>query len=398
MFSSPPPLAPPTTEEDALLQLRLIRSPRVGIVTYFRLLSEHGSAGAALAALPAMAAAAGVKNYRPCPEGVVRAEMAAAARAGATLLCHGGLSYPDALAEIDDPPPVLWARGDIGLLARPSVAIVGARSASSLGLRMAKSLARGIGAGGYVVASGLARGIDAAAHAAAVETGTIAVLAGGVDVIYPPENAALAETLVARGLLLSEQPMGMEPQARHFPRRNRIVSGLSRAVVVVEAAAKSGSLLTARIAGDQGRDVMAVPGHPFDARASGCNQLLRDGAILVRGPQDVLDALGPATTPRPAQPRLLAPLAGATPPAPRSARDPEPAPRPRPSGSAGPLGDRILAFLGVAPVAEDQLLRDLGLAPQAAAAELLSLELDGRIERRAGGLIARVETGADTGA
>ncbi|TXI06481.1 MAG: DNA-protecting protein DprA, partial [Pseudorhodobacter sp.] len=269
--------------------LRLIRSRRVGAVTFHRLMAEHGSARAALAALPDIARAAGVEDYAPCPEGVALAEMRSARAFGAKLLLWGGPDYPAALMDLPDAPPILWARGELGLLARPMVAMVGARNASSLGLRMARRLAEGLGQGGQVVVSGLARGIDTAAHEAALETGTVAVLAGGIDVTYPEENAELARQIAARGVIVSEQPMGLQPQTRHFPLRNRIISGLSRAVVVVEAAARSGSLITARDAADQGREVMAVPGHPFDARAAGCNQLLRDGATLVRHAGDVAE-------------------------------------------------------------------------------------------------------------
>jgi DNA processing protein len=215
--------------------LRLIRSRRVGAVTFHRLIAEHGTARAALAALPTIAAAAGVEGYAVCPEGVARAEMAAAAKARARMLCYGAAGYPPALMDLADAPPILWAVGDVTLLDRQMVAMVGARNASSLGLRMARRLAEGLAAAGQVVVSGLARGIDAEAHQAALATGTVAVLAGGVDVIYPAENAALTHEIATKGCLVSEQPMGLEPQARHFPMRNRIVSGLSRAVIVVEA-------------------------------------------------------------------------------------------------------------------------------------------------------------------
>ncbi|MBC7155941.1 MAG: DNA-protecting protein DprA, partial [Rhodobacteraceae bacterium] len=280
---------------ERLAWLRLIRSRRVGPATFWRLLGEHGSADAALDALPAIARAAGMAEYSPCPEGVVRAELAAGRAAGARLICGADPEWPAALRELPDAPPVLWLRGDGALLARPMVALVGARNASSLGVRMARRLAWGLAEAGWCVVSGLARGIDAAAHGAALEArgATAAVMAGGVDVIYPPENAALAADIAARGLLLSEMPPGYAPQARHFPQRNRVISGLARAVVVVEAAARSGSLITARGALDQGREVLAVPGHPLDARAAGCNQLLREGATLVRSPDDVLEALGP---------------------------------------------------------------------------------------------------------
>ncbi|MFN3606765.1 MAG: DNA-processing protein DprA, partial [Cypionkella sp.] len=211
---------------DALEWVQLARSRRVGAATFHRLMRDHGSAGAALAALPAIAAAAGAQGYEVCPQGVARAEVLRGAKFGAKLLLWGQAGYPAALMTVEDAPPLLWALGDVDLLLRPAVAVVGARNASSLGLRMAKSLSAGLGAAGQVVVSGLARGIDAAAHAAALDTGTIAVQAGGLDVIYPEENAALTEAIGARGLRLSEQPFGTAPQARHFPQRNRIVSGL----------------------------------------------------------------------------------------------------------------------------------------------------------------------------
>lgn len=291
MFSYPTPFTPPTTEDDRLSWLRLIRSRRIGVQTFWRLIEEHGSARAALIALPEIARAAGVQAYEPCPEGVALAELKAASRAGARMLCKGAADYPAGLAQIGDAPPVLWARGDLKVLQKPMVALVGARNASSLGTRMARKLAEDLSLAGVCVVSGLARGVDAAAHLAALPGGTVAVLAGGVDVIYPAENTGLADQIARQGLILSEQPMGLAPLARHFPLRNRIISGLCRAVVVVEAALQSGSLITARSALDQGRDVLAVPGHPFDGRAGGCNLLIRDGATLVRGSEDVLAVL-----------------------------------------------------------------------------------------------------------
>jgi len=288
--------------------------------------------------------------------------------------------------DMADAPPVLWALGDVDLLARPMVAIVGARNASSLGVRMAKSLSSGLGAAGHVVVSGLARGIDAAAHEAALGTGTIAVQAGGLDVIYPEENAKLSDEIGARGLRLSEQPFGLQPQARHFPQRNRIVAGLGRAVVVVEAALKSGSLITARDAADLGRDVLAVPGHPFDARAAGCNALIRDGAVLVRHAADVIEALGAFD---------LAPaLRGAAAQNPAKVSGPAfqeggQASAPRSLQQITALHDQILARLGPSPVAEDQLLRDVGLGGGQIGPALVALELDGLIMRHAGGLVSR---------
>lgn len=362
---------------DRFDRLRLIRSRRVGAVTFHRLVAEHGSARAALAALPDVARAAGVDRYAPCPEEVIRHEVALARAAGARMLCHGEAAYPALLADLPDAPPVLWAQGDIDLLARPMVALVGARNASSLGLRMARRLAEGLAEAGYAVVSGLARGIDAAAHEAAMPTGTVAVQAGGVDVDYPQENARLAADMRERGCVISEQPMGCVPQARHFPLRNRIVSGLARAVVVVEAASRSGSLITAREAADQGREVLAVPGHPFDARAAGCNQLLRDGATLVRSPADVIEALGHA---RPAE--RAAPI-------PEHPPLPEQAPPRRPLGEVAHLHRQILDRLGPSPLAEDQLIRDLALPAAEVAPQLLTLELEGQVIRQAGGLLAR---------
>ncbi|MBQ0749837.1 MAG: DNA-processing protein DprA [Roseovarius sp.] len=369
--STHPPL-PPTTEDDRVSWLRLLRSRRVGPATFHRLLSEHGSAEAALAALPEVARAAGVPDYTPCPLGVVEAELRAGQAIGARLLTSADPAFPQALRDIPDCPPLLWIMGDPALLARPMIALVGARNASSLGTRMARSLAADLSARGYLIVSGLARGIDTAAHLGSVERGTVAVMAGGVDVIYPAENTKLAGDILATGLRLSEQPMGLIPQARHFPNRNRLVSGLAQAVVVVEAAAKSGSLLTARNALDQGREVMAVPGHPIDARASGCNMLIRDGATLIRNAEDVIDALPQVQSIQiPPQPDL--PLAPAAPP---SLRD-----------IAG-LHAQILNRLGPSPLAEDQLIRDLATPAHRVAPALLDLELDGRITRHPGGLLA----------
>lgn len=379
LFSYPTPFTPPTTEDDRLSWLRLIRSRKVGVATFWRLIAEHGSARAALIALPEIARASGVAGYEPCPEGVVLAEMRTARRLGATLLCKGDADYPADLARVADAPPLLWALGDRAALRRPMVALVGARNASSLGIRMARRLAGGLAEAGVTIVSGLARGIDAAAHAASLQAGTVAVMAGGVDLIYPPENAGLAADIVRTGVRLSEQPLGLDPQARHFPLRNRIIAGLSRAVVVVEAAHQSGSLITARIALEQGREVLAVPGHPFDGRAGGCNLLIRDGAVLVRGPEDVVAALELAPGPNPVEtgsPAVAEP-AGPAPAAGRGWRD-----------QAG-LHRLILDRLGPSPLAEDQLLRDLALSAAEAAPELLALELDGHIRRAPGGLLSR---------
>lgn len=366
LSSNHPPL-PPTTEEDRFFWLRLLRSRKVGPATFRRLLHEHGSAQNALAALPEMARAAGIEGYEICPPGVIEAELKAAKAAKARLLCLGSAYFPAALNDLSDAPPMLWAIGDASLVHKPTIALVGARNCSSLGARTARGLAKELGEQGYVIASGLARGIDTSAHLASLDSGTVAVMAGGVDVIYPAENAGLAEKIADSGLRLSEQPMGVTPQARHFPRRNRIISGLAQAVVVVEAAAKSGSLITARDALDQGREVLAVPGHPFDARAAGCNQLIRDGATLVRTAQDVIEALPPQQT------ELFAPQ-----------NDVNPSRTEVPDN----LQHAILTRLGPSPIAEDQLIRDVAVPASEIGPVLVDLELEGRIQWQPGGLLS----------
>jgi DNA processing protein len=383
LFDHARPARTDLSADQRLDWLRLIRSRRVGAITFHRLIAGHCTAAAALAALPGIAAEAGVKDYSICPVEVATHEMTLARSAGAKMLCWGEAAYPEALYDLADAPPVLWAMGDISLLNRPGVAMVGARNASSLGLRMATRLAETLGEKGFVVVSGLARGIDAAAHKAALSLGTVAVQAGGVDVIYPEENAVLAQQIAEKGCRISEQPMGLSPQARHFPMRNRLVSGLSRAVVVVEAAARSGSLITARNALDQGRDVLAVPGHPFDARAAGCNLLIRDGATLVRNSSDVIEAIGtglPHLRNSPVSPDPVV----------NSALLPGPAPERRPLADITQLHSQILARLGPSPLAEDQLIRDLAMPPSRITPELLTLELEGKVLRQAGGLLSRV--------
>ncbi|SFT00187.1 DNA protecting protein DprA [Sulfitobacter marinus] len=377
--SSTHPPIPPTSEDESFDRLRLLRSRRVGVATYKRLLTEHGTAQNALAALPMVARAAGVQNYEICSETVVHAELRAGKAAGARLVMHGTADYPAILAELDDAPPFLWVMGNADLLNRPTISMVGARNASSLGTRMAKALAKGLGEAGYIVVSGLARGIDAAAHHAALGTGTIAVQAGGIDVMYPAENTQLAEDIAKSGLRISEQPMGLQPMARHFPSRNRIIAGLSRATIVVEAAAKSGSLITARDALDQGRDVLAVPGHPFDARAAGCNMLIRDGAGLIRNTADVIEALGKECQPTSHSPQAELNLTPAK----------KQATTQRTLRETAALHMQILSRLGPSPIAEDQLIRDLQTAPANVAPVLIDLELEGQVLRQPGGLISR---------
>jgi len=362
-----PPAAAAQSNADVLDWLRLARSRRVGPATFIRLLRSHGSAAAGLSALPVIASDAGVNSYAVFAKDAAERELAMGEDMGAKLLCLGSPDYPKMLATIPDPPPVIWAIGDIGLAQQTNVALVGARNASSLGCRMAKHLAEGLGAAGYCVASGLARGIDTACHQAALMTGTIAVLAGGIDRIYPVENAQLAKDIISHGLILSEAPLGTQPQARHFPRRNRIISGLSLGVVVVEGAAKSGSLITARDALDQGREVMAVPGNPMDARASGCNMLIRDGAVLVRSAADIIETLGQIDEVEPIS---------------------EPVVQTAVSAPPNNLRGQILSLLGSTPLAEDMVIRDLGLPAQLVLDAFLDLELSGKLERHAGGMIA----------
>lgn len=286
------PDAHPLDPVERIARLRLARSRNVGPRTYMHLIRRYGSASAAIEVLPDLATRGGNASYQPFPADKAEAECESGVALGAELHVLGDPSYPPLLAAIDTPPAALWVMGDPRIFARPAIAIVGARNASAMGLRTARNLARDLGGSGSVVVSGLARGIDAAAHEASLETGTIAVLAGGIDRIYPPENGDLARRIAESGALVSECPMGVEPTGRHFPKRNRLIAGLASGVVLVEAASRSGSLITARYALDQGREVMACPGAAEDPRAGGCNALIRDGAALVRHAADVLDALG----------------------------------------------------------------------------------------------------------
>ena len=361
--------APASDGAERLARLRLVRSPRIGPVSWRRLMAEHGTAEAAIETLPERAAMAGDPGYRPCAEADARAEGRAARRAGARLVTLGDADFPDALADLPDAAPVLWMQGDAALLAAPCVAVVGTRNATSLALRMARALGRDLAAAGVTVVSGLARGVDAAAHEAALPR-TVAVHAGGLDRPYPEENAPLAARIAAEGCALSALPFGLSPRSRDFPRRNRIVAGLARAVVVVEAAARSGSMITARDALDLGREVLAVPGHPMDGRAAGCLMLIREGATLVRSADDVLEGLDAMTVERP--------------PAPRPEATAAPAP-PLPDD----LSARVLSLLAHAPVGEEALARDLGLDPARLAPTLSELELAGRVVRRPGGTLAR---------
>ena len=370
--------APEDTDRDRLDWLRLARSRNVGPAGFARLLTRFGAARAALEALPSLAARAGASYGPPWDEARAMEEMETAARLGARMLRRGAPDYPARLAEIADAPPILWALGPGPAGPEGAVAVIGARNASSLGLRLARRLTRDLAEGGRAVVSGLARGIDAAAHEAALETGTVAVLAGGVDVIYPKENARLYDAIRERGAILSEAPIGLQPLGRHFPRRNRIVSGLAEGVVLIEAAARSGSLITARCALEQGREVMAVPGSPLDPRAEGCNQLIREGAALIRDAADVEEAL--------AAPRSLALKPGAA--AFREDAFPLPDPPTQDDRPPDDLAARAAQLIGPEAVDMDRLARDLGADPATFAALLQEMELDGLVERRPGGLVA----------
>jgi DNA processing protein len=361
--------------------LRLIRTETIGPISFYAMLRRFGSARAALDVLPRLARRGERSKTVTAPtRAEPEAELAALGRAGARLVCWGEPGYPSALSAVEDAPPVLIVLGEAATLQRPMIAVVGARNASANGRRLARDLAAGLGQGGLVVVSGLARGIDAAAHLGAIETGSIAVVAGGVDVVYPAENHGLYDALAHRGAVVAELPLGIEPQARHFPRRNRIISGMALGVVVVEAAARSGSLITARFALEQGREVFAVPGSPLDPRSRGCNDLLRQGAILTESAADVLSQLGPQL--RGAE--LLRPVpAVAVAPAP-----PLPAPAAaKPAADDAGL-DLVLERLGPTPVAVDELVRQCQMSAAAVATLLLELELAGQVERHPGNLVS----------
>jgi DNA processing protein len=356
--------------------LRLCRSENVGPITFFELLRRYGSAGAALEALPDIAGRGG--RHRPlslCSRAAAEAELARCAAAGVSLIAWGEPHYPPLLAAIDDAPPLIALRGRAALLQERLVAIVGARNASANGRRVARELALDLGAAGFVVASGLARGIDAAAHLGALSSGTVAVLGGGVDIVYPEENRELYDAIAEQGALLAEPPLGTIPQARHFPRRNRIISGISLGTIVVEAAARSGSLITARCALDQGREVFAVPGSPLDPRCRGTNDLIRHGAVLTEGAEDILQQLpGGDFAPR---------IIRRPPPAEPSESRP-----PGPPESPDAARSRILERLGRSPVAVDELVRQCQFSPATVVTILLELELAGRLERHPGNQVS----------
>lgn len=353
---------------DLIARIRLIRSPSIGPVTYRHLIARFGSAEAALDAIPDLARRGGGKPPRLFSIDEAERERARVDKLGARYLVLGQGLYPRLLVEIDDAPPLLIAKGNIGMLDKASVAIVGARNASAAACRFARSLAYDLGQQGLIVASGLARGVDSAAHDGALESGTIGVVAGGVDIFYPPENEARQKAMFERGLVLAEMPPGTEPRARHFPYRNRIIAGLSLGTIVVEAAPRSGSLITARLAAEMGREVMAIPGSPLDPRARGCNQLIRDGATLVQGADDVIEAV------QPARPRFASPM---------ESYEPQP-----PEQFDGEAVEAVESLLGPSPVPVDEIIRLSGASSGAVQMALLELDLAGRIDRHAGGKVS----------
>ncbi|MQT11243.1 DNA-processing protein DprA [Segnochrobactrum spirostomi] len=362
------------TDAQRLAWLRLIRSENVGPATFRQLVNHFGSAGEALEALPELARRGGRSRIRVASVAEAEAELALAHRVGARFVALGEPDYPADLAAIDAPPPLLAVRGGSQVLIDPAVAIVGSRNASSAGRTMAERLARGVSAAGFTIVSGLARGIDGAAHAASLAGGTVAVLAGGLDHIYPPENEPLlAQILDAGGVAISEMPFGWAPRAHDFPRRNRLISGMSLAVVVVEAAARSGSLHTARFAAEQGREVLAVPGSPLDPRAEGCNLLLRDGATLIRHADDVLEA--------------VLPLAGRR-GDPKAIEEPPSPPQEAPAMVDDDARRRVIEALGPTPTPIDEIVRHVGLTASQVLIILLELELAGRTERHGGGRVS----------
>jgi DNA processing protein len=367
------------TDVERLDWLRLIRSQNVGPRTFSALIDHYGHARAALAALPQLARRGGASAPgRICTRAEAEREMAAASAAGVSYVALGEPDYPHRLAMIDDAPPLIAVRGKLAALARPTVAIVGARNASAAGIKFAERLARELGEAGLVVASGLARGIDAAAHRGSLTTGTVAAIAGGHNNIYPPEHAALADAITENGVMLSEMPLDHEPRARDFPRRNRLISGLAAGVVVIEAAQRSGSLITARMALEQGREVFAVPGSPLDPRCEGSNNLLKQGAAPVTEAADVTMALQPIFE-RPAQ---------------LSAQEPDRPIAPSESGEPSEPSDdertRLVTLLGPTPVGIDDLIRLSGLRPAIVRTVLLELELAGKLGRHGGGQVSLV--------
>jgi DNA processing protein len=380
MTNAPRTLSPAETFD----WLRLARTENVGPITFRHLLARFGSARAALDSLPDLARRGGRQRpLKPASDAAIRREIDGLAALGGKVIAACEPDYPPLLAAIDDAPPVISVIGHAQLLVRRTVAIVGARNASANGRRFAQDLAAALGDRGFVIVSGLARGIDGAAHEGSLATGTVAVMAGGIDEVYPREHEALRDRIAEAGLILAEPALGTQPQASHFPRRNRIISGLSSGVVVVEAALRSGSLITARLAAEQGRDVFAVPGSPLDPRCRGTNDLIRQGAILTEGADDVIEALTRATR------QLTEPGGGSfTPPGPAENIVQE----------IDNAREIVIGLLGPTPVPVDELIRRCQFSPAIVASVLLELDLAGKLERHPGRQVSLVPDGrADAG-
>jgi DNA processing protein len=363
------------SDEQRLDWLRLIRSDNIGPRTFHDLVEYYGGVRAALAALPDLARRGGsARPIRICSREQAEMELKTARAAGVEFFVLDEPDYPERLKMIDDPPPVVTMRGKLEILQRPLVAIVGSRNASAAGVKFAERMARDLGDAGFVVVSGLARGIDAAAHRASLATGTVAVLAGGHDRIYPPDHIGLLEKLLIEGVAISEMPFSWEPRAHDFPRRNRIISGLSAGVIVVEAARRSGSLITARLAGEQGREVFAVPGSPLDPRNEGTNGLLKQGAIPVTEAADVIAVIEPILGRGPMMPSVQeSPQEPLAPPATEPGTDER---------------ARLISLLGPTPVLIDDLVRLSRASPTIVRTVLLELEIAGRLTRHGAGLVS----------
>lgn len=364
------------TDGERLDWLRLIRSENVGPITFHRLLERYGSAGRALEALPELAAKGGARRIRIASKTDTAAELEQVAGSGAQLIALSEEHYPPLLRQTEGAPPLIAVIGHPHLLIKKALAVVGGRNASANGLGLAERLARDVGAEGYLIVSGMARGIDRAAHEGAIDSGTAAVLAGGTDVIYPKENSDIYQRIVDGGAALSEMPLGTKPQARHFPRRNRIISGMARGVLVVEATQKSGSLITARFAAEQNREVFAVPGSPLDPRTQGANQLIKDGAHLVQSAADIMEILSGLFQSNLEEPQTIENIdENVTPTSP---------------GDVDAGRGAIKKLLGPTPIAVDELIRRCQMSLAVVSTVLLELELAGRLERHPGNQVSTI--------
>ncbi|GGD53177.1 DNA-protecting protein DprA [Erythrobacter arachoides] len=362
------------TQGEAFARIRLLRSANIGPISYAQLLGRFGTAVAAVEALPDLASRGARRDYRPAPSERIEREIAAARKAGARYVFHDSADYPRLLGELESAPPIITVRGDMALATKPCVALVGARNASAAAVKLARDLSRDLADGGFTVVSGLARGIDGACHEGALHAGggaTIGVIASGIDVAYPPQHADLQERIAREALLIAEEAPGTEPRGSHFPKRNRIIAGLAAGTLVVEAAPKSGSLITARLAGEAGREVMAIPGSPLEARSQGCNQLIREGAVLVQSAADVIELLSafdgsPVSSFREPAASIDWSFVEET--------ESEPA--------------AVTDLLTTAPVAVDELIRQSGASAGAVQMALLELEIAGNLVRHAGGRVS----------